>query len=107
MSQVVIVGAKRTPLGALLGQFTGVPATTLGATAIKAALEQSGVKPEAVSEVIMRSNLEGEGKKIRRERAGRAPAPRAPGPPHGTTGACVGDDRYADDVAAFRAGGTA
>jgi acetyl-CoA C-acetyltransferase len=32
MSSVVIVGAKRTPLGALLGQFTGVPATTLGAT---------------------------------------------------------------------------
>jgi acetyl-CoA C-acetyltransferase len=53
MSHVVIVGAKRTPLGALLGQFTGVPATTLGATAIKAALAQSGVKPEAVSEVIM------------------------------------------------------
>jgi acetyl-CoA C-acetyltransferase len=53
MSQVVIVGAKRTPLGALLGQFTGVPATTLGATAIKAALAQSGVAPEAVSEVIM------------------------------------------------------
>src|SRR6187551_2020101 len=53
MSNVVIVGAKRTPLGALLGQFTGVPATTLGATAIKAALAQSGVAPEAVSEVIM------------------------------------------------------
>jgi acetyl-CoA C-acetyltransferase len=53
MSSVVIVGAKRTPLGALLGQFTGVPATTLGATAIKAALAQSGVKPEAVSEVVM------------------------------------------------------
>lgn len=53
MSNVVIVGAKRTALGALLGQFTGVPATTLGATAIKAALAQSGLKPEAVSEVIM------------------------------------------------------
>jgi acetyl-CoA C-acetyltransferase len=53
MPDVVIVGAKRTPLGALLGQFTGVPATTLGATAIKAALAQSGVQPEAVSEVIM------------------------------------------------------
>src|SRR5918993_1111415 len=34
MSAVVIVGAKRTALGALLGQFTGVPAPTLGATAI-------------------------------------------------------------------------
>ena len=53
MSDVVIVGAKRTALGALLGQFTGVPATTLGATAIKAALEQSGVAADAVSEVIM------------------------------------------------------
>jgi len=53
MSEVVIVGAKRTPLGALLGQFTGVPAPTLGATAIKAALEQSGVPAGAVSEVIM------------------------------------------------------
>jgi acetyl-CoA C-acetyltransferase len=53
MSSVVIVGAKRTPLGALLGQFTGVPATTLGATAIRAALAQSGVPAEAVSEVIM------------------------------------------------------
>ena len=53
MSDVVVVGAKRTALGALLGQFTGVPATTLGATAIKAALEQSGVAADAVSEVIM------------------------------------------------------
>ena len=53
MSDVVIVGAKRTALGALLGQFTGVPATTLGATAIRAALEQSGVPAEAVSEVLM------------------------------------------------------
>ena len=53
MSAVVIVGAKRTPLGALLGQFTGVPATTLGATAIRAALAQSGLPADAVSEVIM------------------------------------------------------
>jgi acetyl-CoA C-acetyltransferase len=50
---VVIVGAKRTALGSLLGQFTGVPATTLGATAIRAALEQSGLSGESVSEVIM------------------------------------------------------
>jgi len=50
---VVIVGAKRTALGALLGQFTGVPAPALGAVAIKAALEQSGVSGADVSEVIM------------------------------------------------------
>ena len=53
MSKVVILGAKRTALGALLGQFTGVPATQLGATAIQAALAQSGVDGAKVSEVIM------------------------------------------------------
>src|SRR5690606_39315191 len=53
MSKVVITGAKRTAIGALLGQFTGVPTPTLGATAIKGALEQSGLAPEKVDEVIM------------------------------------------------------
>ena len=53
MSDIVIVGAKRTAIGSFLGQFTGVPSPTLGATAIKAALEQSGVAPADVSEVIM------------------------------------------------------
>ena len=52
-SSVVIVGAKRTAIGSMLGQFTGVPTPTLGAAAIKAALEQSGVAPADVSEVIM------------------------------------------------------
>ena len=50
---IVIVGAKRTAIGSMLGQFTGVPTTTLGATAIKAALEQSGVAADDISEVIM------------------------------------------------------
>ena len=53
MSKVVIAGAKRTALGALLGQFTGVPATQLGSTAIKAAVEQAGVAGDKVDEVIM------------------------------------------------------
>jgi acetyl-CoA C-acetyltransferase len=53
MSDVVIAGAKRTAIGSFLGQFTGVPSPTLGATAIRAALEQSGVAPAEVSEVIM------------------------------------------------------
>src|SRR5215475_3356754 len=52
-SSIVIAGAKRTAIGSMLGQFTGVPTPTLGATAIKAALEQSGVKADDVSEVIM------------------------------------------------------
>jgi acetyl-CoA C-acetyltransferase len=53
MSDIVIVGAKRTAIGSFLGQFTGVPTPTLGATAIKAALEQSGIAASDVSEVIM------------------------------------------------------
>ncbi len=53
MSTVVIVGAKRTAFGSLLGQFTGVPTPVLGATAIKAAFEQSGLTAESISEVIM------------------------------------------------------
>jgi acetyl-CoA C-acetyltransferase len=53
MSDIVIVGAKRTAIGSMLGQFTGVPTTTLGAAAIKAAIEQSGVAGADVSEVIM------------------------------------------------------
>jgi acetyl-CoA C-acetyltransferase len=53
MSDVVIVGAKRTALGSLLGQFTGVPTPVLGATAIKAAMAQAGISGDAVSEVIM------------------------------------------------------
>jgi acetyl-CoA C-acetyltransferase len=53
MSDVVIAGAKRTAIGSFLGQFTGVPTPTLGATAIRAALEQSGVAPADVTEAIM------------------------------------------------------
>ena len=50
---IVIVGSRRTAIGSFLGQFTGVPSPKLGATAIRAALEQSGVQPADVSEVIM------------------------------------------------------
>ena len=53
MSDVVIVGAKRTAIGSMLGQFTGVPTPTLGATAIGGALEHAGVAPDQVDEVIM------------------------------------------------------
>lgn len=50
---VVILGAKRTAIGAFQGQFNGVSSTDLGATAISSALEQSGVDATNVSEVIM------------------------------------------------------
>ena len=53
MSDVVIVGAKRTAIGSFLGQFTGVPTPTLGSAAISAALAESGLAAEQVDEVIM------------------------------------------------------
>ncbi len=53
MSDIVIVGAKRTAIGSMLGQFTGVPTPTLGAAAITGALEHAGVAADQVDEVIM------------------------------------------------------
>ncbi len=53
MSEVVIVAAKRTPVGSFLGSFAAVPAHELGRQAIAAALTQAGVAPEDVSEVIL------------------------------------------------------
>lgn len=53
MSDIVIVGAKRTAIGSFLGQFSGVPTPTLGAAAIRAALEHAAVAADDVSEVIM------------------------------------------------------
>jgi len=53
MSNIVIAAAKRTAIGSFLGQFNGVPTPTLGAAAIAAALEQSGVPAADVTEVIM------------------------------------------------------
>lgn len=53
MSDVVIVGAKRTAIGSFLGQFTGVPTPTLGSAAITGALEHAGVAADQIDEVIM------------------------------------------------------
>ena len=52
-SGVVIVGAMRTAIGSFLGQFTGVPTPTLGAVAIRSALDHAAVAPDQVDEVIM------------------------------------------------------
>lgn len=53
MSGSVIVAGARTPIGRLLGSLAGLSAVELGGVAIKAALERSGVAPEAVQYVIM------------------------------------------------------
>ncbi|MDX1536251.1 acetyl-CoA C-acyltransferase [Arsukibacterium sp.] len=50
---IVIVAAKRTAIGGFMGGLTSVDATVLGATAIKAALEQAGIGADKINEVIM------------------------------------------------------
>ena len=50
---VVIVGAARTPIGKFLGGLSDVKAQTLGAVAMKAALERSGLPPSELDEVIV------------------------------------------------------
>ncbi|QFS81735.1 Acetyl-CoA acetyltransferase [Roseivivax sp. THAF40] len=50
---VMICAATRSPLGAFQGAFTGVPATELGAAAIRGALAQAGLSGEDVDEVLM------------------------------------------------------
>jgi len=53
MKKVVIVAAKRTPVGAFNGALSSVSAPKLGSTAIKALLEETKLNPELVDEVIM------------------------------------------------------
>jgi acetyl-CoA C-acetyltransferase len=50
---VVILAARRTPIGAMLGVFSAVAAPALGATAIRAALADAGADPARIDEVVM------------------------------------------------------
>ncbi len=50
---VVIVGAARTPMGGMLGDFSQLSAPQLGAAAIRAAVERAGIAGDQVDEVLM------------------------------------------------------
>lgn len=50
---VVIVSAARTPMGSFQGVFSGLTAPSLGAAAIKAAVEKAGLDVSLVEEVLM------------------------------------------------------
>ena len=52
-NNVVIVAAKRTPIGAFLGQFSDLTAPQLGAAAIRAVLDDAGLQPNDVDELLM------------------------------------------------------
>ena len=69
MTRSVIVAAVRTPFGRLGGGLARHPATELGATAIRAGLERSGVDPAEVGYVVMGQVLQAG--------AGQAPARQA------------------------------
>jgi acetyl-CoA C-acetyltransferase len=58
MKEVYILSAVRTPLGSFGGSLSTVPATRLGAIAIKAAIEKAGVSPLEVQEVLMGSVIQ-------------------------------------------------
>lgn len=69
MDPIVIVGAKRTPMGGFQGDLSALTASQLGSAAIRAALEEAGVPAADVDQVIM-GNVLGAGQ-------GQAPARQA------------------------------
>ena len=77
---IVIVSAARTPIGGLLGDFATLPAWELGATAIAAAVQRAGIRPETVNEVLMGNCLmAGQGQAPARQAALKAGLPQSAG----------------------------
>ncbi|WP_027853143.1 thiolase family protein [Marinobacterium litorale] len=58
-SNIVILGAARTPMGGMMGALSSVRSPELGAVAIKAAVERAGLAPADIDEVIMGCVLPG------------------------------------------------
>ncbi len=77
---IVIVGAARTPMAGLQGDFASLSASDLGAVAIRAAVERAGIAPADVQEVIMGNVLPaGQGQAPARQAAIKAGLPLAAG----------------------------
>ena len=80
MSDVFILSAKRTPLGSFLGSLAPLPAPRLGATAIAAALDASGVDPGTVEQTVMGNVLQaGQGQAPARQASLYAGLPQSTG----------------------------
>ncbi|WP_020399143.1 acetyl-CoA C-acyltransferase [Kordiimonas gwangyangensis] len=82
MSQdpIVIVGMARTPMGGLLGDLSTVPASELGAIAIRGALESAGLEADAVNETVMGCVLPaGQGQAPARQASLKAGVPQGTG----------------------------
>ncbi len=68
--EAVILSAARTPIGRFQGGLSSIPATRLGAIAVKAAVERAGADPAEIDEVIMGSVVQaGEGQAPARQAA--------------------------------------
>ena len=77
---IVIVGAARTPMGSLQGDFSSLAAHDLGGAAIKAAMERAGVSPDAVGEVLFGNCLmAGQGQAPARQAAFKGGLPKGAG----------------------------
>ena len=77
---IVIVSAARTPIGGLLGDFSGLAAWELGAVAVKAAVQRAGVPGDAVDEVLLGNCLmAGQGQAPARQAALKAGLPQSAG----------------------------
>ncbi|MEI7610053.1 MAG: acetyl-CoA C-acyltransferase [Rhodospirillaceae bacterium] len=77
---VVIIGAARTPMGGLLGDFKDLPAPKLGTAAIAAAVARAGIAADLVQEVAMGCVLQaGQGQAPARQAALGAGLPLAAG----------------------------
>ena len=69
-NEAVILSAARTPIGKFQGMLSGVPAVQLGAIAVRAAVERSGIDPAQVEEVWMGNVVQaGEGQAPARQAA--------------------------------------
>ncbi len=80
LDPVVIVSATRTPIGGLLGDFSGLAAWELGAVAIRAAVERAGIPADAVDEVLLGCCLmAGQGQAPARQAALMAGLPQSAG----------------------------
>ena len=53
VGEAVILSAARTPIGRFQGSLSSLPATQLGAIAVRAAVERAGINPEDIEEVLM------------------------------------------------------
>ena len=58
MKKVYIVSAVRTPIGSFGGSLSSIPASSLGATAIKGAIKKAGISPNDINEVLMGNVLQ-------------------------------------------------